>query len=302
MKINNSVTNYVNKASRLNAVSSPNMARNLVGCLIVMNGVLRAAANEMDTKEKPAARHYGAMVEGLHNGFALIFHYAITPLCGLAGLFLGKHLLAKKAFANILPKMELSGIQKNFLAEQKLLSSKSKGFMASVSKFLQPVKNVIAKVPEAVKNVLKIDEIDAGIQKINEYNGTVIKAVRTNLEKGKQIIIQTGENTFAAIKASSEKGKDNILEALEGNKAVFAETGDKELLEKLEKQGKKLFVTPALKFIDNEKAVHNSIIGSQKFGEVLGMTTALTIISPLVTNKIVPPILKKLGLENTKHH
>ena len=173
--------NLINRAAC--KVSSPNMARNMVGSLIVINGVMRATACEMDTSVKPAERHYGAAVESLHEGFAFVTQFATLPLFAIGGLLLGKHFMAKSAFKDIATKVNLKPEQTEFMHKY---AKKASG---RIGKFFG---KMYAKVGEFCKvaNVVK------GINKINEYNQTVLKEVRKALNpaKGtvKEIIIQKG--------------------------------------------------------------------------------------------------------------
>ena len=156
-------------------------------------------------------------------------------------------------------------------------------------------RHLIAKKAFECFKGLKLKDINKKISEIHKHNGAILKNVREKIKPGVEIVIQTGKDTYRTIKAGIKKGEDNIIQALEGNDNAL---GDVISLQEAQKRG--AFITPKLEFIDNNPTTHNNIIGSQKFGEAIGMTTALTIISPLCSIKLVRPLLEKLGLSKEK--
>ncbi|OGI04813.1 MAG: hypothetical protein A2Y25_04295 [Candidatus Melainabacteria bacterium GWF2_37_15] len=150
-------------------------------------------------------------------------------------------------------------------------------------------RHLIAKNAFKCFKGLKLKDINKTISEIHKYNGKVLKNVRENIEAKKEIVIKKGSKLYTIVKETVKGKKDNIMDALEGNMDILKEVQPDKLPENS-------FVTTTLKFIDNNPTTHNNVIGSQKFGEAIGMTTALTIISPLCSIKLVRPLLEKLGL------
>lgn len=292
-KIGN-IVNKLNSPGFINKASAPGMAKHYVGGLIVMNGVLRAAANEMDTKEKPSSRHYSALVEALHAGVCLVTHYAMIPLFGVAGLLLGKHVLAKKAFRQAGAKINFTQTQEKILAETATSAKKA------ANGFLKPVKHIfdkgIASIKSGfhrVKKAVGVQSIDDGIRKVNEYNRKLLDKVRINLDKGREIILQKGDRYY---KIGGKNPEQNVLTALEGKAGDNILTPISGTAAKASESAKRSIIVPEMKFIGDGEKIHNNVTGSQKLGEALGMMAAITTISPLITNKFVPPLLKKFGL------
>lgn len=263
--------NALNSKTAGNLFSRPNVVKHYVGALVLINGVTRVIASEMDKNEKPAARHYAAAINGLQEGFALAAHYLLTPLFAAGGLLLGKHLIARGAFKNIASKMKLSHLQESFMPKN--AAEKGKGFLGRIFKGAQ--------------RRLGIDDINQGLARINQYNRIVLNKAREAVVEGRQIIVQTGDDTFRVVK----QGKDNLMKALDNEAEAFGAAISKKQAEEMN-----AVIIPLLKHIGGKKDIHNNIIGSQKIGETLGMATALTVVSPYFSIKIVPTLLKKLGL------
>ncbi len=282
IKIGQSVVDGLNSARFLNAVSSPNTARNMVSVLILTNGILRAGASELDKEEPPSARHYGAVVEGMHHGFALFLQYTAIPLMGIGGLLLGKHLMAKTAFKNIGEKVKLSDEQLEFLDKYGKQAKKS-------------IFGFFSRVNRKFNDWMGTHEVNEGLTLIHRHNEAVFKNVRQAVDGGKQIVIRKKGKLYSIkkdpIEGITTKGRrDNIMDALEGkDDGILTEI-------KSGKVPKNAFETTTLKFIDDDLATHHNVIGSQKLGEAIGMTAALNTVSPLITNKFVPPLLERMGL------
>ncbi len=285
----------LNRARIVNNLSSPNMVKNYVAGLVAINGTTRIIAAEMDNKEKPAARHYAAGIAGLQEVFALGAHFLLTPMFAVGGLLLGKHLMAKKAFKNVVTNMNLSDEQIRFMREHKDVAVKS------AKKFMCPVREFIGNLSQRVQKALNVDEINKGIRKIHEFNGTLLKTVRNKIDDGVEVFVQKapGKDEYAKMLPAGKKGADNIMRALEGMEG-YEDVIVKQTFSRAQVDEMKGLAVPTMKFIANNKTTHNNVLGSQKLGEALGMTTALTIISPLFSIKLVPTLLEKLGLSKEK--
>lgn len=131
-----------------------------------------------------------------------------------------------------------------------------------------------------------VNKIGQAIKGVHRHNETVLNGVRQAVQDGKQIVIKTAENTFKPVVDNKK-----ILGALEGEAGTIRETITKEAAE----SGNN-FITSPLKFLGDDRAIHNNVLGSRNFGKAIGMATALTVVSPMISIKLAPFLLKKLGL------
>lgn len=281
-KVSNLIKNPINRADFVNKISSPGMAKYYVAGLVGVNGTTRIWAAETDKKEKPAARHYAAAIAGLQEGFALTAQFLLTPLFAIGGLYAGKKFLAKKAFAKA-EKIGLDGLQKGFL------SKADKNVKKSALSFLEPVGKLYGKITGGLKKTLGLENLSKNIEEIKNYNRIIQNEVRSALDKGKNIVIQTGESLYRKVK---DNNPQNILDALENKPNSLGE----EITSLAENQ----YAVPMLKQIGGNEKNQKLVLGSEGLGEALGMMTALTIISPMFSIRLVPVLLKKLGLSKEK--
>lgn len=321
--------NFINSAKITNPVSSPNAAAWSVAALILTNKTCRVYAALNDKKEKPKARYYTALTDGMHEVFCLFTLFAVRPMFFLAGLALGKKGIAKKAFKAIdikairqLKIPELIKKPKNTLEfwEEK----KAPGF---IGKKIGGIKSLLSGIKPFFYNKAGLRGIDEVWTKVETFNRTIDTNVREALfgKNPREIVVKTKEGLMTV----TEKGR----EAKKFINKFLGSTTDSTFIDKAVKEdfiqktvfetnlpkasdvvpSQKIIEKTARRFHDDGKILltegrenmggnYDEIKGSRCFGEAIGMAVTLSFISPLVTTAYVPVVCNALGIAGSEKH
>ncbi len=304
---NNFIVRNLNSSKVMNRLASPSAATISVAILITENKIVRMYNSLTDKKEDIKSRRYTACTDGLHELFCLASLVFIVPLFKKGGLMLGKRFFAPDAFKHIdmdkIRALKLPAILKDPKTAKQIAEDNMKD-----------PKRLLAEAAKAAKKLEKEGafssfkyELKNAMDKIDKYNGNIENNVRTALfgEKPRQIIIDTKDGLVQVTKAGHDsksfindflgdtKDSDAIKKALD-SKFIEKFNGGKEAAEKLQKDGTHLF-TPGKEFVGQTKEDDMRIKGSRGFGEAMGLTAAIAVISPLFTTRYVPKFLNLIG-------